>query len=769
MTSDNLTDPNNNNKETKVVFRRDLGLFDATMIGIGAMIGAGIFVLTGIAAEKAGPAAILAFTLNGILTFFTAFSYAELASAIPEAGGGYSFIMKAMPRYMGFLSGWMLWFAYTVACSLYAKGFASYALEMYSIDLFGISEHSLALLIAFLITALFVILNVLGTVVSGKAENIIVMAKVLILGVFIIFGLKAILQNPSYAISSFSPFLPNGLNGVFVAMGLTFIAFEGYDLIATVSEEVKDPEKNIPRAIFISLLVTIIIYLFIIFTAIGAIYPENGIPSWIFLGNAGETAIVEAAKQFIPSIGFLVIGAGGILSTMSALNATIIASSRVSFSMGRDRLLPKLFEKIHSQRRTPIYAVLITGFIIILMALTLPIESVASAASLFFLLTFAMVNMSVILLRKKMPEGKIKRGYKIPLYPIPPVLGVISSIGISFYIEQKAWIVGLLWIGLGIAIYAVFISKFEEEKEEEKVVTIVSEKALLSKKYHVLLPIANFSNTKLVEFASAITSKKDGDLTLLNVIGIPWTNAIKMVGSRFVDDRREKLNKIKKITREKGIIPNSMIVVSHNIPDAVLDVAKEEKIDLIILGWRGWTLSNKIFGSVIDPVVQFAPCDVAVIKTHNRDRDWIPKKILLPTGRGDHAKRAVDIAISLCKEYDSEITVISIAKEHRLLNKAKKYATNLTSIIKEKESKISDASLSEEVFVSKSIVDGIVNKSTEYDMVVLGASGEWFLKNLVFGSIPEIVAKRVNCSVIMVKKYRRGTSLLKRLREGGYL
>ncbi|MFQ6062855.1 MAG: APC family permease, partial [Methanosarcinales archaeon] len=411
MTSDNDQE---NNKETKVVFRRDLGLFDASMIGIGAMIGAGIFVLTGIAAGKAGPAAILAFTLNGILTLFTAFSYAELASAIPEAGGGYSFIMKAMPRYMGFLSGWMLWFAYTVACSLYAKGFASYALEMYSIDLFGISEHSLALLIAFLITALFVILNVLGTVVSGKAENIIVMAKVLILGVFIIFGLKAILQNPSYAISSFSPFLPNGLNGVFVAMGLTFIAFEGYDLIATVSEEVKNPEKNIPRAIFISLFVTMIIYIFIIFTAIGAIYPENGIPSWIFLGNAGETAIVEAAKQFIPSIGFLVIGAGGILSTMSALNATIIASSRVSFSMGRDRLLPKLFEKIHAQRRTPIYAVLITGFIIILMALTLPIESVASTASLFFLLTFAMVNISVILLRKKMPEGKIKRGYKIP-------------------------------------------------------------------------------------------------------------------------------------------------------------------------------------------------------------------------------------------------------------------------------------------------------------------------------------------------------------------
>lgn len=766
MTSDN---DQGNNKETKVVFRRDLGLFDASMIGIGAMIGAGIFVLTGIAAGKAGPAAILAFTLNGILTLFTAFSYAELASAIPEAGGGYSFIMKAMPRYMGFLSGWMLWFAYTVACSLYAKGFASYALEMYSIDLFGISDHSLELLIAFLITALFVILNVLGTVVSGKAENIIVLAKVLILGVFIIFGLKVILQNPSYAISSFSPFLPNGLNGVFVAMGLTFIAFEGYDLIATVSEEVKDPEKNIPRAIFISLLVTIIIYILIIFTAIGAIYPENGIPSWIFLGNAGETAIVEAAKQFIPSIGVLVIGAGGILSTMSALNATIIASSRVSFSMGRDRLLPKLFEKIHARRRTPIYAVLITGFIIILMALTLPIESVASAASLFFLLTFAMVNMSVILLRKKMPEGKIKRGYKIPLYPIPPVLGVISSIGISFYIEQKAWIVGGLWIGLGIAIYTVFISKFEkEEKEEEKVVTIVSEKALLSKKYHVLLPIANPSNTKLVEFASAITSKQDGDLTLLNVIGIPWTNAIKMVGSRFVDDRREMLNKIKKITRERGVIPHSMIVVSHNIPDAVLDVAKEEKTNLIILGWRGWTLSNKIFGSVIDPVVQFAPCDVAVIKTHNMDRDWIPKKILLPTGRGDHAKKAVDIAISLCKEYDSEITVISIAKEPKLLDKAKKYATNLTSIIKEKESSKASLKVSEEVFVSKSIVDGIVNKSTEYDMVIIGASREWFLKNLVFGSIPEIVAKRVNCSVIMVKKYRRGASLLKRfLREGG--
>ena len=272
---------NNHNAESTghVTFARDLGLFDACMIGIGAMIGAGIFVLTGIAAGEAGPASLLAFALNGVVTLLTAFAYAELASAIPRAGGGYSFVRIAFPGAVGFAAGWMLWFAYTVACSLYALGFAGYFWEFFAKytpwltdPVFAVIGPEKAILaVTILIGSAFVWLNVRGAEVTGKTENVLTISKIIILGVFVFFGLMRIFDEPARIGDSLLPLFPTGLGGVLVAMGLTFIAFEGYDLIATVAEEIKEPEKNIPKATFISLAVTITIYLLILFVSLTAV------------------------------------------------------------------------------------------------------------------------------------------------------------------------------------------------------------------------------------------------------------------------------------------------------------------------------------------------------------------------------------------------------------------------------------------------------------------------------------------------------------------
>jgi APA family basic amino acid/polyamine antiporter len=252
---------NSTKPSTTVQLSRHLGVFDATMIGVGAMIGAGIFVLTGIATGFAGPAAVIAFALNGVVTMFTALSYAELASAIPEAGGGYSYIKKVMPNAVAFASGWMLWFAYIIACSLYAKAFGSYFLEFFEQQLpvathtlvgFLGNEASVALL-TLLIGLFFITINIIGTHASGKAENVITIAKLVVLGAFIFFGYRQVFNAPDVAMENFVPLFPNGFTGILAAMGLTFIAFEGYDLIATVSEEVKDPRRTIPKAILYSL------------------------------------------------------------------------------------------------------------------------------------------------------------------------------------------------------------------------------------------------------------------------------------------------------------------------------------------------------------------------------------------------------------------------------------------------------------------------------------------------------------------------------------
>jgi len=400
-----------NGSSDQVTFARNLGFFDASMIGIGAMIGAGVFVLTGIAAGEAGPASILAFTLNGVVTMLTAFCYAELASAYPESGGGYSYVKRAFPGPVGFLSGWMLWFAYTVACSLYALGFAGYFWEFFGKYLPSVEtwvEHAVGHrfsvgMVTVLISGMFVWLNVSGTEGTGKAENIITMAKIVVLLVFVIYGLGHIFDTPRETMANFTPFFPKGYGGVIVAMGLTFIAFEGYDLIATVAEEIKDPERNIPRAIFFSLGVTVFMYLLIVFVSLGAVQPADE-PSWSFLGRFQETAIVRAADSFMPAFGVATIVFGGVLSTMSALNATVLASSRVAFSMGRDRWLPSAVSRIHPIKRTPHIAIMVTGVILVSVALVLPIGVVGSAASLMFLLTFTLVNLSLVCCAAKTPE-----------------------------------------------------------------------------------------------------------------------------------------------------------------------------------------------------------------------------------------------------------------------------------------------------------------------------------------------------------------------------
>ena len=242
-----------------------LGLLDATMVGIGAMIGAGIFVLTGLAAETAGPAALLVFGLNGSVTLFTALSYAELASAIPRNGGGYVYVRETFSGAVSFVMGWTRWFTYMAAGGLYALGFSSNFVEF--VHLYVPSAPDAPIAYALAIVVLFVTLNALSTEASGGAETVITLLKIAILGVFVAFGVFAVETG------EFSPFFPadGGARTVLPAMGLTFIAFQGYDLIATVTEEVENPQKNIPRAIFLSLAATVVIYLLVVMVAIGTL------------------------------------------------------------------------------------------------------------------------------------------------------------------------------------------------------------------------------------------------------------------------------------------------------------------------------------------------------------------------------------------------------------------------------------------------------------------------------------------------------------------
>ena len=444
----------------------ELSLLDATMIGMGAMIGAGIFVLTGLAAEIAGPAAIVVFALNGVVTAFTGLSYAELAASIPKSGGGYAFVREIFDDAASFIMGWMLWFAYMIAGALYALGFAPNFLELLHVyeivpppeEVAGLAlpvvEATLppSVALAFVAVLGLVTLNALSTAASGSVETLFTIVKVSILVVFVGFGVA----SPMFSSAEFQPLFTNGPTAVLPAMGLTFIAFEGYDLITTVTEEVENPRENIPKAIFVSLAATVVVYLAVVAVAIGTLGAGG-------LAEAGEAGIAAAATSFMPT-GLPVIRNGGALivfgavfSTLTALNAVVIASSRVAFSMGReDQLLPS-FGQLHYRYGTPFVAI-VASAVVMLGSVVLPTQSAGNMSSLFFLLSFVVVNVAVIRLRRERPE--MARPYEMPFYPAPPVIGIVLNLVLTgvlvvFLVRTDPLALGLSagWLLLGGVAY----------------------------------------------------------------------------------------------------------------------------------------------------------------------------------------------------------------------------------------------------------------------------------------------------------------------------
>jgi amino acid transporter len=751
---------------SKTTFARDLGLFDATMIGVGAMIGAGIFVLTGIAAGVSGPASILAFALNGVVTLFTAFSYAELASAVPRAGGGYSFVRMAFPGALGFTCGWMLWFAYTVACSLYALGFAGYFWEFFVKYVPGptgvvigiVGEHVALLAVTLLVVLAFVRLNIRGAAVTGQAENVLTLAKLAVLGVFVVFGLKRIAAAPAAAADHFSPFFPLGAGGVIVAMGLTFIAFEGYDLIATVAEEIKEPEKNIPRATFIALGITVFMYLLILLVSLGAVQAD-GRPSWQFLGQYQETAIVRAAEAFMPSIGVVVIVLGGLLSTMSALNATVLASSRVAFSMARDSWLPREIARIHPERRTPRMAIIVTGVIILCMALTLPIQTVGSAASLMFLLTFALVNLAVIALRRKAPE--LPRRYRVPLYPLTPILGIVANVFLGLYqfkFQPVAWYVTAGWVVMGLLFYFAYFEKLAVGTEPQ--VLIPGEHPQEEKPdYSVVVTLHNPDHVKtLLAIAAPIAAHYKRRLVAITVVEVPTQLAIHE-GMRVSHHREPLLREAREWGTKHHVHVDTELVIAHNAHRGILQVADHQRADILLMGWKGWTdRRDRIFGEVTDQVIRHAPCDLMVLKLAP-DAEF--KRCLLPTAGGPHARFAAQLLNVLGKALEMDVTagyVVPPGASPPVRDEAERWI--------EKTLEHSDASLpiKKQLIEAKSVAGGLALASREFDLVVIGAAKEPLFRKMLLGEIPEKVARLSPASVLVVKRYEGAVrSLVKKL------
>ncbi|MEJ2368380.1 MAG: amino acid permease [Acidobacteriota bacterium] len=726
---------------SEVRLAREMGLLDITMIGVGAMIGAGIFVLTGIAAGVAGPALILVFALNGFVTLFAASAYAELGSSFHDAGGGYLWVKTGLKDPQGFMSGWMSWFAHAVACSLYALGFGAYfhmTLKMAGIHNFQLPFMTLDKWLAVFVVAVFAVINYRGASETGKAGNIITISKIVIILVFIVFGVWITLHRPDWQ-ARFTDFLPKGMGGVFMAMGLTFIAFEGYEIIAQCSEEVREPKKNVPRAVFLSLLIVIPIYLLVAFAALGAV-TVHGMPSWQFLGMKKELALVEAASHFFPYGGIIIL-VGGLLSTISALNATIYSSSRVSFAMGRDRNLPSWFGRVHNRRKTPHLAIAASSVLIAFMAVALPIEAVASASDIMFLLLFMQVLVVVWRLRKKRPD--LDRGFKVPWVPVVPIVGILLQAFLAVYLmfySPRAWISAAVWIGIGLVVFYAYSRK----RDRAYARVVATREAAARKDYRILACIADPRGAEaILKIADTVARHFNGEVLGLSVVEVPEGERLPK-GLDHVPEIQDVLENVlnKYLTMETP--RRALVKVSHRVSFAVTETVLEEQCNLVIIGRaRRTNLMNRIFTTAVDRVVRATPAQVLVVSAERWPGDV--RRILMPYDPGVNSELAADLAAAFGRRFESSVRAVRVVPRDATTGERAEAEADLKGKIAgrfaEGESK---------VIMADEIIPVLLRESRQSDLVVLGGSGAGILEQLLGYSVPLELSERTSKPVIVV-------------------
>ena len=416
----------------QVGFKRNMGLFMAVMIGIGATMGPGIFALPGELAHMIGPLGVLVYLSMGFLTVFTALNYSELGAAIPLAGGGYSFTSRTMSRPVAFFTGWFFWIGNTLACAMYALIFAM------TIRAYFLPGANIAL-IALVTTVVFTTVNLLG-----MREAIIIITVMNLIELVVLVGVAA-LGAPEVQQQHLEPLAPMGWGPFVPAMALIYISYVGFELISNAAEEIINPAKNIPRAILITLGVSTVIYVFVVGVMMGTVDHAELAKS--------EIPFIFTAERLFGAWGRWAGIVATVMASLSAFSVTLGASARILFALGRDGHFPSFFARLHPRFQTPHIALYICAAIVIIFSSTGIIKFVASVSDFGYLMGLGIINFAVIPLHKKMPN--LRRPFQAKLFPLVPILGVITTWMFVPALEFRSFVLGGMLTLVGSAIYLI--------------------------------------------------------------------------------------------------------------------------------------------------------------------------------------------------------------------------------------------------------------------------------------------------------------------------
>jgi amino acid transporter/nucleotide-binding universal stress UspA family protein len=743
---------------------KDLGLVSAMTIGIGTMIGAGIFVLPGVAASAAGPIVVVSFVVGGVIAMVNALSVAELGTAMPKAGGGYYYINRSLGPLFGSIAGMGDWMGLAFASAFYCIGFGQYLAVF--VPLPGIAFLNPIQVGALVAGVVFVLVNYLGAKETGGVQNVIVFILLSILTAFAIAGFFSFEYATLAGDGGLTPF---GTGAILPATALVFVSFLGYAKIATVAEELQNPGRNLPIAIVGSVAIVTVIYAILVTMMLGVVpWPDLSL----------DAPVAQAAGvSFPPSLGPVggvaaaaaaIMTAGALLATASSANASILASARINFAMGRDGIVSNWLNEIHPEYSTPYRSIFLTGGLIVVFiaALGRDIEVLAKAASVLHLIVYALMNAALIVFREAdVPE--YDPAFTVPLYPLTPILGAVLSLGLVAFMDaieialSGGFVVAaVLWYFLYArrgatedGVLAQYIREREGEFPEQVVSATNAVAPTGTEGPTIMVAVANpRTESALMTLAGALASHEDGRVLATHVVTVPDQTSLAAAAENRarIDDTSEALLEAAKTDAERFDVPvETKTILSHRGLEEVFDAARTHDADTVVMGYGGTRFVGGRIEAAIDELTQDLPCDFLVLNGQSLSLS----DVLVPTAGGGSSDLSAEVAKALRETVGVDVSllhVVSAGEEEDGREFLQEWAA---------DHELADA----ELHVATGDVESEIERlGREHDLVLIGATNRGLVSRIVRDSPAFDVIDSLETPVLLAERPSR-RSLTQRL------
>ncbi len=724
----------------KRTLKRQLNLFQVIMLGTAGTLGSGIFVLTGLAAEVAGPATFIAIIIGGFLSFSIALNYSELATVYPETGGAMTYVREAWGKgLLSFLIGSMDSISSTFYCALSAIGFA------YSLSVFFPNIAIIPVAIA--VVVLFVVLNILGVTNVGNVQIVMGISLLFAFAVFIIAGFVSPTGfQPAILLPGGKVFLSDdlgvNLKTMMRTIALIYAAYVGFEVIADDAEEVKNPSKIIPVAILVSLGIITLVYCLTVVVTLGTV-------PWQSVAGS-KTALTDAIKVFLPGWGVTLIGIAGMVGALTSINSSMLSATRESFTLSRDGAWPKVLSRLNSAR-VPFMAILFIGIVSILITIIGVVDFLSYITSAGYLFVLFFSNMAMIQLHRKYPN--IHRPFKAPFFPLTPILASVTCIIVIFFsdLDALAFLAGILTV-LTIYYYGHIGLQLWSEAHKRN---------LSPGRWRIILPITTPSNSDgLLKVGSLLAeAEKDMNMCLLTVLP-----SSAQTDQQFPGDFMEKIRNQRHAVLEKFIhyaidrnVPMYTKMVSDNTFEngIINEIKNDSNVKLLLLKWPGKKSENAQYHAAVKRLLEDAGVSIGLL--YDRGIKQF-QNIMVPVGGGFHSRLAIHLANDIAMQEGAHVDYFRVISEKSDEETNQDQLSFLQEIVMTELGE-NPANATLRLISADSICDAVIQESeaNEYDLTIIG-SADIIENDSLFGQVSEQVAENSKNSVLVVHRHDSPTA-----------